>query len=147
MGGIVSTDNRISKALATLLPGGALSASILLALTSPSVTEARSTQPTDPTPATDVSKRLLAIRAAVSGMEDSSPAGSAAPQPGESRLEPAWWGNGGWGRWRLGWGNGGFGWPNWHNWHNNWGNGGWGNGGWGNGGWGNGGWHNYWHNW
>ena len=43
----MSTQNRISKALAALLPGGALGASILLALTSPSVTEARSSQATD----------------------------------------------------------------------------------------------------
>jgi hypothetical protein len=75
-------------------------------------------------------------------METSSQSsGSAEFEPDNSgRAEPTWWGNGGWGRWRLGWRNGGFGWPNWHNWHN------WGNGAWGNGGWNNGGWHNYWHN-
>jgi rSAM-associated Gly-rich repeat protein len=135
----MSTQNRISKALAALLPGGALGASILLALTSPSVTEARSSQAADPLPPTNVSERLLAIRSAVSSMEASSqPAGSAELEPGSAgRAEPTWWGNGGWGRWRLGWRNGGHGWPNWHN---------WGNGGWGNGGWNNGGWHNYWHN-
>ena len=138
----MSTQNRISKALAALLPGGALGASILLALTSPSVTEARSSQAADPPPPANVSERLLAIRSAVSHMEASSQSsGSAELESGDSaRAEPTWWGNGGWGRWRLGWGNGGFGWPNWHNWHN------WGNGGWGNGGWNNGGWHNYWHN-
>ena len=139
----MSTENRISKALAALLPGGTLGASILLALSAPGLTEARSVQGADaPTP-TSVSERLLAIRAAVSGMQGSSASsGSAEPEPADAgHLEPTWWGNGGWGRWRLGWGNGGFGWPNWHNWHN------WGNGGWGNGGWNNGGWHNYWHNW
>ncbi|MGD0491261.1 MAG: GrrA/OscA1 family cyclophane-containing rSAM-modified RiPP [Steroidobacteraceae bacterium] len=138
----MSTQNRISKALAALLPGGALGASILLALTSQSVTEARCSQTTDPPPAANVSERLLAIRSAVSNMEASSQSsGSAEFESGDSgRAEPTWWGNGRWGRWRLGWGNGGFGWPNWHNWHN------WGNGGWGNGGWNNGGWHNYWHN-
>jgi hypothetical protein len=137
----MGTQNRISKALAALLPGGTLGASILLALTSPSVTEAKSVQAADPPP-TNVSERLLAIRSAVSHMEASSPSsGSAEFEPGNSgRDEPTWWGNGGWGRWRLGWRNGGFGWPNWHNWHNG------GNGGWGNGGWNNGGWHNYWHN-
>jgi hypothetical protein len=139
----MSTHNRISKALAALLPGGALGASILLALTSPSVTDARSSQAADPRPPSNVSERLLAIRSAVSQMEASSQSsGSAELEPGDSgRAEATWWGNGGWGRWRLGWRNGGFGWPNWHNWHN-WGNG----GGWGNGGWNNGGWHNYWHN-
>ncbi len=138
----MSTQNRISKALAALLPGGALGASILLALTSPSVADARSSQAADPPPPSNVSERLLAIRSAVSNMETSSQSsGSAELEPNDSgRAQPTWWGNGGWGRWRLGWRNGGFGWPNWHNWHN------WGNGGWGNGGWNNGGWHNYWHN-
>jgi rSAM-associated Gly-rich repeat protein len=138
----MSTQNRVSKALAALLPGGALGASILLALTSPSVTEARSSQAADPPPLTNVSERLLAIRSAVSDLEVSArSSGTADFEPGNSeRVQPTWWGNGGWGRWRLGWGNGGMGWPNWHNWHN------WGNGGWGNGGWNNGGWHNYWHN-
>jgi hypothetical protein len=137
----MSTQNRISKALAALLPGGALGASILLALTSPSVGDARSSQAADSPPPTNVSERLLAIRSAVSNMEASSQSsGSAELESGDSgRAEPTWWGNGGWGRWRLGWRNGGFGWPNWHNWHN-WNNGGWGNGG------NNGGWHNYWHN-
>lgn len=142
----MSTENRISKALAALLPGGALGASILLALTSTNVTEARSTPAPDPTAPAGISERLIAIRAAVSEMEGSPrTSGSAEFEPGDSgRLEPTWWGNGGWGRWRAGWGNGGFGWPNWHNWHN-WGNGGGG----GNAGapWNNGGWHNYWHNW
>ena len=54
----MSTENRISKALAALLPGGALGASILLALTSASATEARSTQATEPPPA-GVSEQLL----------------------------------------------------------------------------------------
>jgi rSAM-associated Gly-rich repeat protein len=131
---------RISKALAALLPGGALGASFLLALTTPGAAEARASQAADPTPPANVSERLLAIRAAVSSMDGSlQSSGSAEFEPGNSgRAEPTWWGNGGW---RLGWRNGGFGWPNWHNWHN------WGNGGWGNGGWNNGGWHNYWHNW
>ena len=137
----MSTQNRISKALAALLPGGALGASILLALTSPSVTEARSSQAADLPPPANVSERLLAIRSAVSHMVEvsSQSSGSAEFEPDNSgRAEPTWWGNGGWGRWRPGWGNAGFGWPNWHNWHN------WGNGGWHN--WGNG-WHNFWHNW
>jgi rSAM-associated Gly-rich repeat protein len=140
----MSTQKRISKALAALLPGGALGASILLALTSPSVTEARSTQAEDPPSPANVSERLLAIRSAVSHLEASSQSSGSAELEfgGSERAEPTWWGNGGWGRWRFGWGNHGFGWPNWHN----WGNGGWRNGGWNNGGWNNGGWHNYWHN-
>jgi rSAM-associated Gly-rich repeat protein len=137
----MSTQKRISKALAALLPGGALGASILLALTSPSVTEARSTQAEDPPSPANVSERLLAIRSAVSHLEASSQSSGSAELEfgGSERAEPTWWGNGGRGRWRFGWGNHGFGWPNWHN----WGNGGWRNGGWNNGGWNNGGWHNY----
>ena len=144
----MSNQQRLSKALAALLPGGAFGASILLALASSS-SEARSSQAIDPVPPPNVAERLFAIRAAVSNISPGTssvpqPSGSGefAPQPGAS-AEPTWWGNGGWGRWHFGWGNHGFGWPNWHN----WGNGGWGNGGWGNGGWHNGGWHNYWHNW
>lgn len=138
----MSNDRRIARALAALLPRGALSASVLLALTS-SVSEARAAA-SEPAPPTNVAERLSAIRAAMPDVGRSnpaqSPAGSGEFAPGTSpRAEPTWWGNGGWGRWRLGWGNGG--WHNWPNWHN------WGNGGWGNGGWGNGGWHNYWHNW
>jgi rSAM-associated Gly-rich repeat protein len=142
----MSTQNRISKALTALLPGGALGASILLALTSPSVTAAKSSQAADPSPPANVSERLLAIRSAVSRMESSSQSsGSAELEPGDSeRAQPAWWGNGGFGRWGFGWRNGGIGWHNWGN--GGWHNGGWGNAGWGNGGWGNGGWHNYWHN-
>ncbi len=138
----MSTSTRISKALLALLPNGALGASILLALTSPSIAEARSAPVADSPTATSVSERLLAIRSAVSRLEASAQSsGSAEFATGESGpAAPTWWGNGGWGRWRMGWGNGGLGWPNWHNWHN------WGNGGWGNGGWNNGGWHNYWHN-
>jgi hypothetical protein len=146
----MADDRKISKALAALLPRGALGASILLALTS-SACEARSAPGAESAPPANVAERLSAIRAAVSDIGAASPsrsAGSAEFGPADSpTAEKTWWGNGGWGRWHLGWGNGGPGWPNWHNWHNNWGNGGWGNGGWLNGGWNNGGWHNYWHNW
>jgi hypothetical protein len=139
----MSSDRKISKALAALLPGGALGASILLALTS-SVGEARSTQAADAAAGPNVAERLSAIRAAVSDLNDAEAPGATGSGEfdplGAPRAEQTWWGNGGWGRWHWGWGNGG--WPNWHNWHN-----GWGNGGWGNGGWHNGGWHNYWHNW
>lgn len=141
----MSSQQRLLRALAALLPGGAFGASVLLALTS-NPSEAKSSQPVDPGSPPSVAERLTAIRAAVSnssvpvaGAPQAS--GSAEfPQPDGARAQPTWWGNGGWGRWHLGWGNHGPGWPNWPNWHN------WGNGGWGNGGWGNGGWHNYWHN-
>jgi hypothetical protein len=145
----MSNQQRLLRALAALLPGGALGASVLLALTS-NPSEARPSQSVDPTSPPSVAERLTAIRAAVSNVSASvagapQSSGSAEFAAGDgARAEPTWWGNGGWGRWRYGWGNHGLGWPNWHN---NWANGGWGNGGWGNGGWGNGGWHNYWHNW
>jgi rSAM-associated Gly-rich repeat protein len=148
--------NRIVKTLSVILPAGAFGASVLLALASSDAKAA--TNPSTATQATadrSVSTRLLEIRDGVSNLSGSA----SDPSASDAKAAPAWWGNGGWGRWRPGWGNGGLGWRNgWHNggWGNggNWGNGGgggnggnWGNGGgWGNGGWHNG-WHNFWHNW
>jgi rSAM-associated Gly-rich repeat protein len=136
--------NPLFKALSVVLPAGAFGASILLALAATEASAAsNSNQPANAPPPTSqesVSTRLQAIRAGVSDMT-----GSASFDPeGDAKATPAWWGNGGWGRWHLGWGNGG-GWRN-GGWGNGWHNGGWGNGGWHNGGWGNG-WHNFWHNW
>ena len=141
--------NRLFKALSVVLPAGAFGASVLLALAATEASAAsnsnRQTNAPSPTSQESVSTRLQAIRSGVSDMT-----GSASFDPeGDAKATPAWWGNGGWGRWHLGWGNGG-GWRNggWGNggWGNGWHNGGWGNGGWHNGGWGNG-WHNFWHNW
>jgi rSAM-associated Gly-rich repeat protein len=140
--------NRILKALSVVLPAGAFGASVLLALAASEASAASNmNQQTSTTPQQSISTRLQTIRAGVSDMSGSA---SFDPQ-GDATATPAWWGNGGWGRWHAGWGNGGFGWRNggWGNggWHNGgWGNGGWGNVGWGNGGWHNG-WHNFWHNW
>jgi rSAM-associated Gly-rich repeat protein len=140
--------NRILKTLSVVLPAGAFGASVLLALAASEASAASITnQQTSTTPPQSISARLQTIRAGVSDMS-----GSASFDPeGDATATPAWWGNGGWGRWHGGWGNGGMGWRNggWGNggWHNGgWGNGGWGNVGWGNGGWHNG-WHNFWHNW
>ena len=147
-GGCMANRNRILKTLSLVLPAGAFGASVLLALAATEAGAATGTNPqTSTTPQQSISTRLQTIRAGVSDMS-----GSAGFDPeGDATATPAWWGNGGWGRWRAGWGNGGWGWHNggWGNggWHNGgWGNGGWGNGGWGNGGWHNG-WHNFWHNW
>jgi rSAM-associated Gly-rich repeat protein len=132
--------NRIFKALSVVLPAGAVGASVLLALAS-SDAQAMANQNASSQPSGEsVSTRLQMIRAGVSGMT-----GSAAGETEDAaKAAPAWWGNGGWGRWHPGWGNGGWGNGGWHN--GGWGNGGWHNGGWGNGGWSNG-WHNFWHNW
>jgi rSAM-associated Gly-rich repeat protein len=134
--------NRILKTLAVILPAGALGASVLLAIGSADATAAPNAPTSVQTPAgAGVSTRLLEIRDGVSSMSGSA----SDPSTSGAKAAPAWWGNGGWGRWRAGWGNGGGGWRN-----GGWGNGGWHNGGWGNGGWGNGwhnGWHNFWHNW
>ena len=129
--------NRLIKALSAVLPAGAVGASVLLALASTEAA-ASSNQTTSIAPPSgeSVSTRLQAIRTGISDLTGS--AGD--PTQDAASAAPAWWGNGGWGRWRLGWGNGGWGNGGWHNWHN-WGNGGWGNGGWHNG------WHNFWHNW
>ena len=131
--------NRLFKALSVILPAGALGASVLLALAS---TEAlggsNQSTATAPPNGESVSTRLQAIRSGVSDMSGSA----IDPQEGDAKAAATWWGNGGWGRWHLGWRNGGWGNGGWRNggWHN-WGNGGWGNGGWHNG------WHNFWHNW
>lgn len=138
--------NRLAKALAVVLPAGAFGASVVLALASsgPASTPGDQNRASQPPSGEGVSVRLQEIRSGISSMTGS------AGMEGDAKASPAWWGNGGWGRWHLGWGNGG--WPNWHNggWRNGgWGNGGWPNwhnGGWGNGGWHNG-WHNFWHNW
>ncbi len=135
----MSAQKRLARALALVLPQGALGASLVLALsTTASALPAGSGGPPD----AGVAERLKAIRSGVAEMAPGS-SGSAEPgAPTDGEAAPTWWGNGGWGRWHLGWGNGGFGWPNWHNWGNGWHN--WGNGGWNN--WNNG-WHNFWHNW
>jgi hypothetical protein len=136
----MSTKNRVSNALALVMPAGAVGASLLLALSSAQAATAPDPATTPATNRPGVAARLEAIRTGISETNDGA-------------LIPTWWGNGGWGRWHAGWGNGGwrFGWHNggWGNggWGNGgWGNAGWHNAGWGNGGWGNGGWHNYWHN-
>ena len=135
--------NALIKALSVVLPAGAVGASVLLALASTDALAISNQSNTAPPSGQSVSTRLQEIRIGVSDMTGSA----TDPAEGGAKAEPAWWGNGGWGRWHLGWRNGGWGNGGWHNWGNGgWGNGGWGNGGWGNGGWGNGGWHNGWHN-
>jgi rSAM-associated Gly-rich repeat protein len=157
----MTRSNRLLKALKTLLPAGALGASATLALYS--VADALPNPSADTSEANSasqsVSTRLQTIRSGVTTIAafdehgaqgvGISVVGTSDPS-GDPKATPTWWGNGGFGRWRLGWGNGGWGWHNggfgWHNggwgngWHNGWGNGGWGNG------WHNGGWNNFWHN-
>lgn len=116
----MTQDRRSLRALAQLLPSGALGLSVGLAAADAAAT----TVPEPEGRKSSVSERLEAIRTDVSGAieqyrRDGEPFVAVDP---EQLL--AWWGNGGWR-------NGG-----WRNWHN----GGWGNGGWGN-------WHNGWHNW
>jgi rSAM-associated Gly-rich repeat protein len=126
--------NRLLKALSMVLPVGAVGASVLLALASTDAAAATNqANNAAPPNGESVSTRLQAIRSGVSDMTGSA----VDPGQGEPAAAPAWWGNGGWGRWHMGWRNGGWGNGGWHN----WGNGGWGNGGWHNG------WHNFWHNW
>jgi rSAM-associated Gly-rich repeat protein len=132
--------NALRKALLIILPAGAVGASVLLALSSTDALAISNQSNNSPPSGESVATRLQEIRTGISDMS-----GSATDPTDGTKAEPAWWGNGGWGRWHLGWRNGGWGnggWGNggWHNWHN-WGNGGWGNGGWHNG------WHNFWHNW
>ena len=122
----MAQDRRSARALAALLPAGALGLSVSLASADAAATlssdEAGAKKPGE------IAHRLQSIRTSVSDAfeqyaKDGEPFVAIDP---ETQL--AWWGNGGWRN--GGWGNGG-----WHN---------WGNGGWHN--WGNG-WHNGWHNW
>lgn len=132
----MAQDRRSARALAALLPAGALGLSVSLASADASAALSSESGPQAKSPG-NVAERLQAIRTSVSDAveqyaRDGKPFVAIDP---ETQL--AWWGNGGWrnGGWRNGgWGNGG-----WHN----WGNGGWHN--WGNG-WHNG-WHNGWLNW
>jgi rSAM-associated Gly-rich repeat protein len=133
----MSSKGSVARALKLILSGGALSASLVLALSASEAAAAATPSASPQTaPADSVSERLRAIRTGVSELAQSqNGAGSAEPEATPAaQAAPTWWGNGGWGRWHMGWGNGGWGWPNWHNWGNGWHN--WGNG-----------WHNFWHNW
>jgi rSAM-associated Gly-rich repeat protein len=120
---------RTVKALAALLPLGALGVSVALA--------AAPGQPAAPAQQDDaaergVADRLQAIREAISEIT----AEQTDLEPGDPNIGKVQWLNFG----GPGWRNGG-----WNNWRNGWRNGGWGNGGWRNGGWNN--WHNAWRNW
>jgi|KBSMisStandDraft_5_1062788.scaffolds.fasta_scaffold1114724_2 rSAM-associated Gly-rich repeat protein len=115
------------KALAALLPLGAMGASAALAATPAKPVDGAATQ-------RGVAERLQAIRGAVSQLTDEA----ARLEPGDPNVQKVqwlnWgapgWRNGGWNNWRNGWHNGG-----WNNWNNGWQNGGWHN------------WHNGWRNW
>jgi hypothetical protein len=138
----------IRAALQNLLPVGALGASFALAATAGAAVNATTQAPAD-----SVATRLQAIRREVSALTAPEPeqhqGAGVSIDDEDATASPSWWGNGGFGRWRFGWGNGGPWWHNgwgngWHNWGNaaNWGNG----PAWSNAGWPNGGWHNFWHN-
>jgi len=128
----MAQDRRSARALAALLPAGALGLSVSLASADAAASRSQDSGRDTKKPG-EVAKRLQSIRLSVSdAMEKYAKDGE--PVVGiDPETQLAWWGNGGWrnGGWRNGgWGNGG-----WHN---------WGNGGWHN--WGNG-WHNGWLNW
>jgi hypothetical protein len=117
-----SLRQKYQRILSSVLPVGAVGASLLLGLSAPANAEP---EPLSAQSAAvsqvGVADRLAAIRDAVSNI--------AGPAEGRDQKMAWWaWRNGG-----GGWRNGGGGWRN--------GGGGWGNG------WHNGGWHNYWRNW
>ena len=126
----MANDRRTLRALAALLPAGALGLSMSLAAADAGA--AKVAGASQPAPAS-VAQRLQSIRSSVSVVVNE--AAKEADDPTVDReIQLAWWGNGGWRN--GGWRNGG--------WLNGWHNGGWHN--WGNG-WHNGGWLNGWHNW
>jgi hypothetical protein len=117
----MSAREKYLRILSTVLPAGALGASLLLAAaTTAGAKPAASNTPAGIAGDGRIAERLAAIRDAVSEVAGRSP---------DRGTELAWWG----------WRNGGGGWRN--------GGWGWRNGGWGNGGWRNGGWRNFWRNW
>jgi rSAM-associated Gly-rich repeat protein len=120
----MANDRRTLRALAALLPAGALGLSMSLAAADANAARAEGA---DKPASTSVAQRLQSIRNSVSTVVNEAAKDSDDPSV-DRDIQLAWWGNGGWR-------NGG-----WHNWGNGWHNGGWGNGGWHN--WGNG-----WHNW
>src|SRR5690349_941636 len=119
----MANDRRTLRALAALLPAGALGLSMSLAAADAG---AAKVDGADRPAKESVAHRLQSIRNSVSTVVNEATK-DADDQAVDRDIELAWWGNGGWR-------NGG-----WHNWGNGWHNG-WGNGGWHN--WGNG-----WHNW
>lgn len=126
----MADDRRTLRALAALLPAGALGLSMSLAAADAGATKAVGADQPAPT---SVAQRLQSIRSSVSVMVNEAAKESDDPTV-DRDIQLAWWGNGGWRN--GGWRNGG--------WFNGWHNGGWHN--WGNG-WHNGGWLNGWHNW
>lgn len=119
---MIST-RRTLRALAALLPLGALGISTALAATP---AKPLSVAPGGDAAERDVAARLAAIREAVSDVT----AEQTGLEPEDPNIMKAWWGNwwrprwgnwgwrnGGWPNWRNGWGNG---WPNWPNHWRNW---------------------------
>jgi rSAM-associated Gly-rich repeat protein len=128
----MAQDRRSVRALAALLPAGALGLSVSLASADAAASLSQDNGPDAKKPG-EVAKRLQSIRLSVSDAMEKYARDGVPFVAVDPETQLAWWGNGGWrnGGWRNGgWGNGG-----WHN---------WGNGGWHN--WGNG-WHNGWLNW
>ena len=141
----MTRDRRSLRALAALLPAGALGLSISLAAADAQATVSPNTGTKS---ADSVAVRLQTIRNSVSNVLSETAKKGDTSSTKEDGTRLAQWGNG--------WHNGGWG-------NNGWSNNGWGNNGWGNGtviplplplplltpfgnNWGNG-WNNGWHNW
>jgi rSAM-associated Gly-rich repeat protein len=113
-------DRRTARALAALLPAGALGLSVSLASADAAATLASDSGAKANKPG-NVAERLQAIRTSVSDAVGQYAVDGKPFVAVEPETQLAWWGNGGWrnGGWRNGgWGNGG-----WHNWGNGWHNG------------------------
>ena len=116
----MSAKERISKALALLIPTGVIGISSALAAVQ---THAEPVSADLGAGSASVAQRLSDIRSAVSTANN-----EVIDDASGAKLVLADWVN--WGGRGLGWGNGG-----WHNWGNGWHNGGWHN------------WPNWWRNW
>src|SRR5262245_47296987 len=112
----MAQDRRSVRALASLLPAGALGLSVSLASADAAATASSDPDVKKPE---DIAQRLQSIRLSVSDALEQYAKDGEPFVAIDRETQLAWWGNGGWrnGGWRnAGWGNGG-----WHN----WGNGGW----------------------
>ena len=108
----MAQDRRALRALAALLPAGALGLSVSLAAADAKAALSADAKAKKPG---SVAERLQSIRATVSGAMNEMPMGDEPFLKVDPEKRLAWWGNGGWGngagfRAPLGWLN--IGWPN-----------------------------------
>src|SRR5579862_8639141 len=99
----MASKGRVARALKVVFSGGALGASLVLALSSSEASAGVNPGAAAQSAAAgSVSERLRAIRAGVDDLRSQAGPGSAEPQQRDQPgAQQTWWGNGGWGRWHM----------------------------------------------